>query len=275
MSVIFEDVTYIYNKGTPMEKTAIKGVSLSISDGEFVVLSGKAGSGKSTLLQLMGGILGPTSGSITISSAARIEASKRFSHPESVRGGVGVVFQFPERQFFENSVYADLSFPLRRAGVSEEETENRLISALRAVDMDFHAYRDRSPMELSSGEKRRAAIASVLVLDPQVIAMDEPLAGLDQKGKREIIQELKRLQKEAGKTVIMATQEMEAVSGVCDRAFYLEDGSLAATDYSSFLPIPSLVNLLKKKGLDLGEGVTDAEEAFLRIRRIEKKAGQA
>lgn len=264
MSVIFEDVTYIYNKGTPMEKKAIKGVSLSISDGEFVVFSGKAGCGKSTLLQLMGGILRPTSGIITISSGEGIEA----------RGGVGVVFQFPERQFFENSVYADLSFPLRRAGVPDEEIESRLLLALKSVDMDFHAYRDRSPMELSSGEKRRAAIASVLVLDPQVIAMDEPLAGLDQKGKREIIQELKRLQKEAGKTVVMATQELEAVSGVCDRAFYLENGSLAPTEYPSLLPIPSLVNLLKKKGLDLGEGVTDAEEAFLRIRRMEKKAGQ-
>jgi len=264
MSIIFDNVTYIYNKGTPMEKTAIKGVSLSISDGEFVVLSGKAGSGKSTLLQLMGGILRPTSGSITIYSGARIEA----------RGGVGVVFQFPERQFFENTVYADLSFPLRRAGVSEEEIESRLVSALRAVDMDFDTYRDRSPMELSSGEKRRAAIASVLVLDPQVIAMDEPLAGLDQKGKREIIQELKRLQKEAEKTVVMSTQELEAVSGVCDRVFFLEDGSLAETGWSSLLPIPSLVNLLKKKGLDLGDGVMDAEEAFLRIRSMGKKAGE-
>lgn len=267
MSIIFDDVTYIYNKGTPMEKKAIEGVSLSISDGEFVVLSGKAGSGKSTLLQLMGGILKPTSGSIIISPRPGLLTEKEIS---PLRGGVGVVFQFPERQFFENSVYADLSFPLRRAGVSGEEIESRLISALRAVDMDFDAYRERSPMELSSGEKRRAAIASVLVLDPQVIAMDEPLAGLDQKGKREIIQELKRLQKEAGKTVVMATQELEAVSGVSDRAFCLENGSLAATEYSSLLSIPSLVNLLKKKGLDLGEGVTDPEEAFLRIRRMEK-----
>lgn len=266
MSVIFEDVTYIYNNGTPMEKTAIKGVSLSISDGEFVVLSGKAGCGKSTLLQLMGGILRPTSGRVTFEPRPQGAGA----YPGSK---IGVVFQFPERQFFENTVYADLSFPLRRAGVSEEEIGSRLISALRAVDMDFDTYRDRSPMELSSGEKRRAAIASVLVLDPQVIAMDEPLAGLDQKGKREVVRELKRLQKEAGKTVVMATQELEAVSGVCDRTFYLENGSLAATEYPSLLPISSLVNLLKKKGLDLGEGVMDAEEAFLRIRRVEKKAG--
>ncbi len=272
MSVIFEDVAYIYNKGTPMEKKAIKGVSLSISDGEFVVFSGKAGCGKSTLLQLMGGILRPTSGSITITPHP--DPLPEGARESPVGGGVGVVFQFPERQFFENTVYADLSFPLRRAGVSEEEIANSLMSALRAVDMDFDAYRDRSPMELSSGEKRRAAIASVLVLDPQVIAMDEPLAGLDQKGKREIIQELKRLQKEAGKTVVMATQEMEAVSGVFDRVFSLENGSLAATENPSLLPISSLVNILKKKGLDLGEGVMDAEEAFLRIRSMVKKAGE-
>jgi energy-coupling factor transport system ATP-binding protein len=256
MSVILEDVTYIYNRGTPLEKTAIRGVSLSIGSGEFVVVSGGIGSGKSTLLQLMGGILNPTSGDV------RVSANR-----------LGVVFQFPERQFFEGTVYSDLSFPLRREGISEREIEERVRGALNAVDIDFHAYRGRVPMELSGGEKRRIAIAAVLALDPEIILMDEPLAGLDQRGKREVLQELKRLQREAGKTIVLATQEPEA-SRVCERFILLEGGrlvgdgkaDLAEKEIGRISPIPSLVSALRTRGIDLGEGVLDAQEAFIRIR---------
>lgn len=258
MSIVFEDVTYIYNKGTPMEKTAIKGLSLSIGRGEFVAVTGRPGSGRSTFLQLLGGLLKPTSGRVIIGS------------------GVGVVFQFPERQFFEKSVYADLSFPLRRAGFSEREIETRLRDALYAVDIDFHTYRDRSPLELSSGEKRRVAIAAILVLNPEVIALDEPLAGLDGRGKREIVKELKRLQGEMGKTVVVAAQDWEGVLNICDRVIFLENGTLAGDGGAELIkevvsrmsPIQSLRNALKTKGVDLGNGVFDAEEAFLRIRGL-------
>lgn len=255
MSIVFEDVAYTYSKGTPMEKTAIRDVSLSISDGEFVVLLGPAGSGKSTFLQLLAGLISPTAGGVR------------------VNGTVGLVFQFPEKQFFEETVYADLSFPLRRSGIAEKEIEVRVSHALSLVDMNFQAYRDRAPLELSSGEKRRVAIAAILVLDPSVIALDEPFAGLDYKGKNDIFYELKRLQKATGKTVIIATQYLEAVSKGCDRVILLEHGTfikggVADTPASLLSPISSLANRLKSKGLDLGDGICDAEEAFLRIKRV-------
>lgn len=261
MSIVFDNVTYIYNKGTPMEKTAIRGSSLSIGKGEFVAVAGSAGSGKSTFLQLLGGLLKPTSGKVTISI------------------GVGVVFQFPERQFFDVTVYGDLSFPLRRAGVPEGEIEDRVRAALDSVDIDFQAYRDRSPFELSGGEKRRVAIAAILALEPEVIALDEPMAGLDSRGKREIIRELKRLQIGKGKTVVIATKESDTASHVCDRVVLLENGGLAGdgrTDImkeriSGMSPILSLVKVLRRKGVDLGEGVFDAGEAFLRIKREAEK----
>lgn len=261
MSIIFKDVTYIYNKGTPIEKTAIKGLSLSIDRGELVAVIGRPGSGRSTLLQLLGGLIEPTSGSITNSSELM------------ACGGVGVVLQYPERQFFGESVFDDLSFPLRRAGISERDIETRLRDALNAVDIDFHTYRDRSPLELSSGEKRRIAIAAILVLDPEVVALDEPLAGLDGRGKREIFKELKRLQGEMGKTVIVATQDWEGILNICDRVIFLENGTLAGDGGAELIkevvsrmsPIQSLRNALNAMGVDLGNGVFDAEEAFLRI----------
>lgn len=270
MPIIFDNVTYIYNKGTPMEKTAIRGISLAIGKGEFVAIMGGAGSGKSTFLQLMGGLLKPTFGSITVSQGRPLPGSKR----GILSNGVGVVFQSPEKQFFEVTVYGDLSFPLRRAGVPEGEIEERIREALGSVDIGFQAYRDRSPFELSGGEKRRVAIAAILALEPEVIALDEPLAGLDSKGKSEIIRELKRLQGEKGKTVVLATQEWETVSRICDRVVLLENGGLAGDGRADIMkerisgmsPIPSLVKVLKEKGVDLGEGVFDAGEALLRIK---------
>lgn len=274
MSIIFKDVTYIYNKGTPIEKTAIKGLSLSIDRGELVAVIGRPGSGRSTFLQLLGGLIKPTSGSITVSpgNSSELTACR----------GVGVVLQFPERQFFEESVYDDLSFPLRRAGISEREIETRLRDALNAVDIDFHTYRDRSPLELSNGEKRRVAIAAILVLKPEVIALDEPLAGLDGRGKREIVKELKRLQGEMGKTVVVATQDWEGVLNICDRVILLENGTLVGDGGAELIkeavsgtsPIQSLSNALKAKGVDLGNGVFDAEEAFLRIDSFVKSKTQ-
>jgi energy-coupling factor transport system ATP-binding protein len=268
MSIIFKDVTYIYNKGTPIEKTAIKGLSLSIDRGDFVAVIGRPGSGRSTFLQLLGGLIKPTSGSITFSprNSSELMACK----------GVGVVLQFPERQFFAQSVYDDLSFPLRRVGISEREIETWLRHALNAVDIDFNTFRDRSPLDLSSGEKRRVAIAAILVLDPEVIALDEPLAGLDGRGKREILKELKRLHIEMGKTVIVATQDWVGLLNICDRVISLENGTMVGDGgvelirevLSRILPIESFRNALKVKGVDLGNGVFEAEEAFLRIKMV-------
>ena len=273
MSIIFEDATYIYNKGTPMEKIAIKGLSLSVESGEFVGVLGRPGSGRSTFLQLLGGLLKPTSGRIMIPTQPNPlpQGGRR-----KIGSGVGVVFQFPERQFFEETVYADLSFPLRRAGISEGDIEFRIKDALGSVDMDFHTYRNRPPTELSSGEKRRVAIAAILVLTPEVIALDEPLAALDGKGKREIVKELKRLQREMGKTVVVATQDWEGVSKICDRVILLENGVLAGDGRADLMegriswmsPMASFVEILKRRGVDLGEGIIDAEEAFLRVKRV-------
>lgn len=252
-----------------MEKTAIKGLSLTFGAGEFVAVIGGAGSGKSTFIQLLGGLLTPTSGRIVTS----------FASGRTKSNDVGVVFQFPEKQFFEETVYSDLSYPLRRSGISEEEIEGRVKDALSKVDMKFHAYRDRSPMELSSGEKRRVAIAAILVLDTSIIALDEPFAGLDYKGKNDIFYELKRLQKATGKTVIIATQDLEAVSDGCDRGLLLEHGSVIGDGAADLLknrlslisPIVFLVNILKSKGLDLGDGIYDAGDAFLRIKTTVEK----
>lgn len=278
MPVIFEDVTYIYNKGTPMEKTAIKGISLSIGSGEFVAVLGKPGSGKSTFLHLLGGLLEPTSGRVGITPHCDPlpEGAKAYAESK-IFNRIGLVFQFPERQFFEETVFKDLSYPMKRAGLSYIEVEDRIRRALSAVDLDFNTYRNRPPLELSGGEKRRAAIAAILVLDPDLIALDEPLAGLDGKGKREILQEMKRLQKEAGKAIVIATQEPEALYKICDRVIILENGELAEDVGGEMLedkislmsPLRTFVEILKGRGINLGDGILDAEEAFLRIRGVQ------
>lgn len=265
--ITFDEVTYIYNKGTPMERTAVKGMSLSICAGEFVAVLGGAGSGKSTFLQLLGGLLDPTSGGITVSLA---------SEKTGEGSTVGVVPQFPEKQFFEETVYKDLSFPLRLNNITEEEAEERVRYALRRVDMDIKSYRDRPPLDLSSGEKRRVAIAAVLVLDPAIIVLDEPFAGLDNKGRKDIFYELKRLCKETGKGVVIATQDAEMVSEGFDRVVMLEHGRLVGDGGADihkdlYSPIPSLCNRLKSKGLDIGDGINNAEELFLRIKDAAEK----
>jgi len=270
MTIHFKDVTYIYNKGAPMEKTAIRGLSLSVNSGEFVVVMGSPGSGKSTFLQLLSGILKPALGRITFASNNSKQSDK------IMESSVGLVFQFPERQFFEDSVYSDLSFPLRRAGMREDEIEARVKEALGAVDIDFSTYKDRPPIDLSTGEKRRVSIAGILVLNPEVIALDEPLAGLDGKGKREIVKELKRLQREKGKTVVVSTQDRESFSRVYDRVILLENGALVGDGranlindmFSGASQLQRVVDILKGKGLDFGHGVIDVEEAFSRIKKV-------
>ncbi|NLD49009.1 MAG: energy-coupling factor transporter ATPase [Clostridiaceae bacterium] len=220
MSIQVKDLTYIYMKGTPFEKKALDNVNLQIEDGEIIGIIGHTGSGKSTLVQHFNGLLKPTSGSVFIDGA---DISIKGS--EAIRRRVGLVFQYPEHQLFEESVYKDIAFGLQKRGILKEESHSRVIEALRAVGLGEEIL-DKSPFELSGGQKRRVAIAGILVLEPSVLVLDEPTAGLDPKGRDEIFSLIKGLHRDKGMTVILVSHSMEDIAENVDRVLVMNSGKI-------------------------------------------------
>ncbi len=217
------DVTYRYGAGTPMETQVLKGVSFSIPQGQFVSIIGHTGSGKSTLIQHLNGLLKPDTGEV------RFHGENIFGegyNRRMLRGKVGMVFQYPEHQLFEVDVLTDVCFGPKNLGCSQEEAEARAREALRLVGMDESFYR-RSPFELSGGQKRRAAIAGVLAMEPEVLVLDEPTAGLDPAGRDEILDQVARLHREKGMAVVLVSHSMEDVARYAERLIVLDDGLVA------------------------------------------------
>ena len=220
MPIQMHDIVYSYMKKTPLAQEALRGVSLTINDGEFVGLIGRTGSGKSTLIQHMNGLLKPDSGNVTVDGISTTSGSLR-----ELRRKVGLVFQFPEYQLFEETVYKDIAYGISKRGYSGSEIAGRVRKAAAAVGIG-EAQMDRSPFELSGGQRRRVAIAGVLVMEPKYLVMDEPGSGLDPEGRDEIFSYVKKLHTEQGVCVILVSHNMEDVARLARRVIVIDDGKI-------------------------------------------------
>ena len=223
MSIKINHLTQIYGQGTAFEKKALDDINLEIQDGEFIGLIGHTGSGKSTLIQHLNALLVPTSGEVLL-NGENIYADK--SKLKSIRQRVGLVFQYPEHQLFEMTVYKDVAYGPGNLGLSQEEIDKRVRSAFETVGLGEDIY-DKSPFELSGGQKRRAAIAGVLAMEPEVLILDEPTAGLDPKGRDEILDAVKKMHDMRKITVILVSHSMEDVAKLVDRIIVLSKGTTA------------------------------------------------
>ncbi|MER1987945.1 MAG: energy-coupling factor ABC transporter ATP-binding protein [Solibacillus sp.] len=222
MDIKLQQVSYAYSKGTPFEKRALFDVNLTIESGTYQAIIGHTGSGKSTILQHFNGLLKPTEGTVFIGSRA-IEAGKKAKELKPIRQKVGIVFQFPEHQLFEETVLKDIMFGPMNFGVSEAEAERRARNLVTLVGLPDNVL-EKSPFDLSGGQMRRVAIAGVLAMEPEVIVLDEPTAGLDPRGQKEIMDLFYTLHKERGLTTILVTHSMEDAARYADRLAIMHDG---------------------------------------------------
>ena len=226
MSIILDKVNYVYSQGTAYEIQALKNINLKIEDGEFIGIIGHTGSGKSTLIQHLNGLTKATSGAIYYNGADIYDEGYNL---KELRSKVGLVFQYPEHQLFETTIFEDVCFGPKNQGLTKEEAELRAFAALKSVGLPEEVYY-HSPFDLSGGQKRRVAIAGVLAMQPEVLILDEPTAGLDPKGRDEILDQVAKLHKERGITVILVSHSMEDVAKYVDRIIVMNQGSVMFDD---------------------------------------------
>lgn len=278
MSIALEHVNYIYSPGTAYEKRALNDISLEIGQGQFVGIIGHTGSGKSTLIQHLNGLMKATSGDILYDGQSIYAEGYDM---RKLRSQVGLVFQYPEHQLFEVDVISDVCFGPKNQGLSEEESEKNAREALELVGFPEKYYK-QSPFELSGGQKRRVAIAGVLAMKPKVLILDEPTAGLDPKGRDEILDQIAKLHKETGMTVVLVSHSMEDVARYVDRIIVMTKGEkmLDSTPKEVFrhykeleevgLAAPQVTYVmhdLKDRGFDVSPDATTIEEAADEIMR--------
>lgn len=223
MSINFDNVTYTYMPGTPYQRTAIRDINLVISKGEFVGIIGHTGSGKSTLVQHMNGLITPTAGKVTIDG---VDLKAKDQSVRAARRQVGMVFQYPEHQLFEETIYQDIAFGPKNLGLPEAEIDSRIRRAMDFVGLDFETFKDRSPFNLSGGQMRRVAIAGVIALEPDYLALDEPAAGLDPCGRDEIFGQIVKLHEKTGITVILVSHNMEDIARFASRVLVMNGGQI-------------------------------------------------
>ena len=226
MSIILDHVDYVYGEDTALSVHALKDVNLVIPDGQFIGLIGHTGSGKSTLVQHLNGLIKPTGGSIYFNGE---DIHDKDYDKKKLRSKVGLVFQYPEHQLFEVDVFSDVCFGPKNLGLSKQETELRAYAALKQVGLEDE-YFYQSPFDLSGGQKRRVAIAGVLAMKPDVLVLDEPTAGLDPKGRDEILNQIAKLKEETGITVILVSHSMEDVAKYVERIIVMNQGSVFLDD---------------------------------------------
>ncbi len=286
MSITIKNLTHIYNEGMPFEKTALHDINIEIKTGEFVGIIGHTGSGKSTLIQMFNGLLKPTKGEVYINDE-NIHSDK--TNKKEIRQKVGLVFQYPEYQLFEMTVKEDVAFGPKNLGLSKEEIEERVKYALDAVGLD-ESYYEKSPFELSGGQKRRVAIAGVLAMNPDTLILDEPTAGLDPKGRNELFEQLQKMHQELGLTIVLISHSMEDVARYVQKLFVLYKGEVAyqgtprevfangkkLEDIGLAMPqIRYIMEALKDKGMDISEDVLTVEEAAQKLIAYLKAKGEA
>lgn len=280
MSIKIENLNHVYMPKTPFEKIALNDINCEIKDGEFIALIGHTGSGKSTFIQHLNGLLSPTSGSIIVDGVNIADKKVKLS---DIRKKVGLVFQYPEYQLFEETIEKDIEYGPRNLGISEEEISKRVKKSMEMVGLDYETYKDKSPFDLSGGQKRRVAIAGVIAMEPKVLILDEPTAGLDPKGREDILAQIKILHKEYGMTIIMVSHSMEDVAKIADRVIVMNSGEIVldgeiAEVFKEVevlekigLAVPQvtyLIRELRKKGFNISEEIftiSQAKEALLEI----------
>lgn len=282
MSIKIKKLNYIYAEGTPFEKTALKEINLEIGDGEFVGIIGHTGSGKSTLIQHLNGLIRATSGELEVNG---IKIDKNSKNLENLRQQVGLVFQYPEHQLFELTVAKDIAFGPKNLGLNTEEIAKRVKEACELVGLG-EKHMEKSPFELSGGQKRRVAIAGVLAMQPKVLILDEPTAGLDPKGRDNILGKIKALHQQTGMTIILVSHSMEDVAEYVDRVIAMDSGQIILdgnphevfsqrdTLLSVGLNVPQITELvftLREKGFELPENIITIEEALPWIKKNIKK----
>lgn len=224
MSIILHDVTYTYMPGTPFERTAIEGINIEIPEGKITAIAGHTGSGKSTLIQQFNGLLAPSSGSVQVDGININD--KKSQEAKKMRRQVGMVFQYPEQQLFEESVEADIAFGPKNLGLSEDEIKRRVRAAMEFVNLDYETYAQRSPFQLSGGQMRRVAIAGIIAMEPKYLVLDEPVAGLDPRGKEDLLQRIKEIHKKYGITIIMISHSMEDIAQLADKVIIMKQGQV-------------------------------------------------
>lgn len=284
MSIILDKVNFVYSEETAYQIQALKDVNLEIKDGQFIGIIGHTGSGKSTLIQHLNGLMKATSGTIYFHGQDIYEED--FDLRE-LRNRVGLVFQYPEHQLFETTIFDDVCFGPKNQGLSKEEAGLRAFEALRSVGMPEELYY-QSPFDLSGGQKRRVAIAGVLAMKPEVLILDEPTAGLDPKGREDILHQIKKLQQETGMTILLVSHSMEDVAEYVDRILVMNRGKvmLDGTPKEVFshyreleevgLAAPQvtyILNSLREKGLAVDTTATTIEEATATILQALGKRG--
>ncbi|HBI64332.1 MAG TPA: energy-coupling factor transporter ATPase [Clostridiales bacterium] len=276
-------LTHVYSAGTPFEQKALDDINLTVKQSEFIAIIGHTGSGKSTLIQHLNGLLRPTAGRVLFRGRDIFAEKKEL---RDIRFRIGLLFQYPEYQLFEETVLKDVCFAPKNYGFTPEECEEKAIAALKLVGIDPDAKRDVSPFELSGGEKRRVAIAGVLAMEPEYLILDEPTAGLDPKGHKDILDMVEKVRRDRNLTILLVSHNMDDAARMADRVLVLDKGRLAmnGTPQEVFshhkelheigLGAPSsseLLYLLKEKGMDVRTDIFDEEEAAKEIVRALSK----
>lgn len=283
MSILeLKNVCYTYGIGTPFEKKAVNDVSFSVNKGELIGIIGHTGSGKSTLVQMLNGLMKPTSGQVLLDGVDIWDKPKEI---RKIRFKVGMVFQYPEYQLFEETVYKDIAFGPTNKGLSAEEIDKEVRRAARFTGLKDELL-DKSPFDLSGGEKRRAAIAGVIAMDPDVLALDEPTAGLDPMGRDVLLSQIIRYHKERQNTVLLVSHSMEDIARVADRIVVMNKSQLVMFDETQKifargdelekigLRIPQITKImsqLRKRGVDVPEGILTVDAAVNYLLPLIKK----
>lgn len=267
MSIKIENLTHVYMPKTPFEKKALDNVNLTIEDGEFLALIGHTGSGKSTLIQHLNGLLEPSSGRILVDE---VDITSKEVKLTDIRKKIGLVFQYPEYQLFEETIEKDVAFGPNNLGLSAEEVSNRVKKSMEMVGLDYETYKDVSPFDLSGGQKRRVAIAGVIAMEPKVLILDEPTAGLDPKGRDDILEQIKILHEKYKMTIVLVSHSMEDVGKLAERIVVMNGGKseLLGKPSEIFkevetlerigLAVPQvtyLMRALREKGFDVSDEV--------------------
>ncbi len=279
MSIEIKNLSFVYGAKSAYEKRALEDVSFTIKDGETLGIIGTTGSGKSTLIQHLNALIRVTKGSIVIDD---IDLSQKRINLQLLRSNIGMLFQYPEYQLFEDTVEADVAFGPKNFGYKKEDIDYMVRQAIELVGLDYYEVKDKSPFELSGGQKRRVAIAGIIASRPSILVLDEPTAGLDPIGKREILDLVKRLKDSFVKTIIMISHNMDEIAEYCDHVIVLHEGKLIydTTPEELFsdkeklvgtgLSLPHTVNiarLLSEKGVEINESCLDVDSL---VNAIEK-----